>query len=96
MGIWMTDITKQPTLAEMIEFARDASDYHLYWADAVVNDPYYSQLFNPDGSLVLGSHEFHEECALLHDTTADELEAIAKKESEKNPGCINLFKVRGG
>ena len=88
----MPDITKEPTVAQKIDFARDAGGIHLYWADAVVNDPYYSQLFNPDGSLVLGDPAFHEECAILHYETAEELEEMAKKEGGNNPGCINPFK----
>lgn len=94
MGTWMPDIAKEPTPAQKIEFGHDASDYHLFWADAVVNDPYYSQLYNPDGSLVLGDPEFHEECAILHEETAVELEEIARQEGEKNPGCLFPFRRR--
>lgn len=91
MGTWMDDITKQPTPEEKIDFAKDAGGIHLYWADMVVNDPYYSQLFNPDGSLVLGSPEFHEECAILHGDTAEELEELARLKGKNKPGCLLPF-----
>lgn len=82
----MPDITKKPTLAQKIEFAHDASDVHLFWADAVVNDPRYIPYVD-----LLGDADWHLECAVLHEETAIELEEMAKKEGEGNPGCLLPF-----
>jgi len=85
--MWMKG--DKPTVAEKIEFGHDASDYHLFWADAVVNDPQYI----PYAEL-LGDESWHLECAVLHEETAIELEEMAKNEGEKKSGC--LFPWRRG
>ncbi|MBA7650973.1 hypothetical protein ES703_58788 [subsurface metagenome] len=82
----MDDITKKPTLAEKIAFAHDASDFHLFWADAVVNDPQYIPYAH-----LLGDEDWHLECAVLHEETAIELEEMAKKDGEKKSGCLLPF-----
>lgn len=87
MGTWMDDITRKPTLDEKIAFGHDASDYHLFWADAVVNDPQYI----PHAEL-LGGADWHLECAALHEETALELEEMAKQDGEQNPGCLSLLR----
>lgn len=84
MGNWMPDTTKKPTLAEKIEFAHDASDIHLQWAEIVRDHPEYAPS--------MGDVEFQEECAVLHEETAIELEEYAKLKGEKNPGCLMPFK----
>lgn len=89
MGTWMPDITKKPTLAQKIEFGHDASDFHLFWADAVVNDPHYIPYVE-----LLGDENWHLECAALHEETAIELEELAKKEGEKQSGCLSFFRRR--
>lgn len=83
MGYWMKG--EKPTIDEKISFGHDASDYHLFWADAVVNDPNYTPYID-----LLGDVDWHEECAILHEDTAIELEEIAKNEGEKQSGCLSL------
>lgn len=83
MGTWMPDITKEPTIAEKIEFAKDAGGIHLYWADYVTEHPDYAEL--------MGDVEWHEECAILHGDTADELEELARLKGEGNSGCLLPF-----
>lgn len=89
MGIWMDDIKRKPTLAEKIAFARDASDYHLFWADALVNDPQWIPYAD-----MLGDEDWQLECAILHDETAEELEELARLKGEGQRGCFNLFGKR--
>lgn len=87
MGTWMPDTTKKPTLAQKIEFGHDASDNHLWWADYVKNHPEYSEL--------MGDIDFQEECAILHEETAIELEEYAKLIGEQKPGCNPFKKLKG-
>lgn len=84
MGNWMPDITKKPTLAQKIKFGHDASDIHLYWKSVVEE--------NPSWIPYVGDADFHEECAVLHEETAIELEELAKLKGEKNPGCLMPFR----
>lgn len=85
MGTWMPDTTKKPTPDQKIKFGHDASDTHLYWADYLKEHPEYI------GSTLLGDIDFQEECAVLHEETALELEELAEKQGEENPGCLLPF-----
>ena len=102
MGQWMKG--EKPTIAEKIAFAHDASDYHLFWADAVVNDPQWIPYAD-----MLGDQDWQEECAVLHEETAEELEELqlmeqkvvelerqldelTKEKKGSNPGCISPFR----